>query len=367
MVAIAQGASSSAAAPLLDFWVQQAGFLVDPTSLSFAIFDVSTDEKYLDPVQVFPTPSGTHAVNLVTDKIGSGHFAAAWMAAGNEQIGRHQIVWHWTLPADPNGFIASGTATREFDVLEKTGARGQLGYALVSDFRDEGVPKESTSDARLIRLIAEQSIRFDELTGRWFEPRLVRSRWSGRARDALLLDDAIVGIDFAQLDADLEAVATSDYRVFNRHLAGVLRPDDRDNPKLEFFVASPGLAASLYPYTYPTSFALLQPRIWPRGTQNVQVVGAFGYTDPDGSPAGDTPTLVRKAVKLLVMRELPKLSDTQARAEALGAHRIKSEKTREQSYELEKGKSGTGAFTSDPEVDDIIERFLRPMRIATTG
>lgn len=368
MVAIAPGASSSVSTPILDFWVQQAGLLADPTDLAFAIFDVSTEDKYLDPVQVFPATAGNElSVDLVADKLGTGHFVADWTVPGGEAIGRHQIVWSWTMPADANGNVTSGKVTREFDVIAKTGARGQLGYALISDFRDEGITPTRASDARLLRLVAEQSTRFEQLTGRWFEPRLVSTRLNGRARDTLLIDDPIVGIDFTQLDGDVAVVETTDYRVYNRHLAGLLRPDDRESPKLQFFVAAPGLSASLYPYTYPTSYSLLQPRIWPKGTQNIQIVGAFGYTDPDGSPAGDTPALVRRAIKLMVIRELPKLGYGNERREALNANRIKSEKTREQSYELEPGKASGGAFTGDSEIDDIIERYMRPIAIGSTG
>jgi hypothetical protein len=85
----------------------------------------------------------------------------------------------------------------------------------------------------------------------------------------------------------------------------------------------------------------------------------FGYTEPDGSPAGRTPEMIRHATKLLVMRDLPLLASTDQREDAQRRFRLTSERTRDQSYTLEALKLH-GAFTGDPEIDNILVAFVRP-------
>ncbi|KKL22048.1 hypothetical protein LCGC14_2439310, partial [marine sediment metagenome] len=95
--------------------------------------------------------------------------------------------------------------------------------------------------------------------------------------------------------------------------------------------------------------------------------GVFGYTDADGTPLGDTPVLLQHATKLLVLRDLPKLSDCDAREDAQRRWRLLAEKTSEQSYRLadisSRGSSAhvaVGAFSGDPEIDSVLVQFMRP-------
>ena len=152
------------------------------------------------------------------------------------------------------------------------------------------------------------------------------------------------------------AVDPTLYRIYNRHLTqGLLLPDDRDDPKLEFFHGS-----DLGGVRFEPAGALgLASLVWPRGQQNVMVRGVFGYTEPDGSPTGSTPTLIRQVTKLLVMRDLPRLTDLDRREDAQRRWRLTSERTRDQAYTLEALKL-QGAFTGDPEIDNILVAFVRP-------
>jgi len=99
--------------------------------------------------------------------------------------------------------------------------------------------------------------------------------------------------------------------------------------------------------------------VWPRGQQNVEARGVFGYTEPDGSPTGRTPELIRRVTMLLVLRELPLLGDVDAREDAQRRFRLTSERTRDQSYTLEALRLH-GAFTGDPEIDNVLVAFMRP-------
>lgn len=380
MTAIAQGGSSSAANPLLDFYAvmptgivvdgaaMRPGVLVAPSALSFAIYDISDDAKRVAPVQVFPG-AGMHAVDLDADKVGTGHYAAAWDCAADEALGAHEIRWTVTL-------VAGGPAVtfrREFDVLAGVPGLRQRGYALVSELRDEGVTIQQVSDARLVRLIDEASRYVDRVTRRFFEPRQMTLVLDGRGGRELGLNHPIVALEsVATIDAtgavipvDLAAV-----RVYNRHLtAGLLSPDDRDAPRLEMVLDTPMLVGAPG-YYYPSE--VYCSGSFPRGTQNVQVTGVFGYTDPDDArgSAGDTPAAIREAVKLLVMRRLPKLSDSDGRFEATQRHRIVSERTREQQYQLapQGGANGgpRGSFTTDWEIDQLLEAYCAPLELAST-
>ncbi len=336
MTAVARSAVLSASNPALACWIVDSdGFLAAPTSLTFVVEDVTADT----PV-TRATGSGV--------QVATGRYAATWTVPAAEPVGRHRITW------------TSDTSTwsRDFDVLQSVVS--QPGYITVSDMRDEGISVVRASDAHLIARINEASIFFDRCCGaRWFSPRAVEWKADGSGRPVLPIEHPIIGIDSVSLFNE-GVIDPSYFKVYNRHLAGLTAPDDRANPKLEFYVTQPGLQGPLQPlaYPYPISAAWAQAKPWTKGTQNVTVSGVFGYTDPDGSPEGCTPELVKRAVKLLVLRNLPAMGRATDRLDAINRHRIERERTREQSYDLTPMR--LGAFTTDPEIDSIIEMFSKP-------
>jgi hypothetical protein len=354
MGALARGQSSDCSNPVLDLFTQVNGVLVDVAVLSFQIFDVSDPGKQLAPVQVYPAAAGARApVDVATlcpagDKLSTGHFVARWTPPIDEAIGTHEIRWFFRLtPTSPEQ-----TFREEFEVLVEVAGFAATGYASVSDLRDEGITTADASDARLQRLIALASRYVERVTGRFFEPRAQTLRIDGAGGRVLALGHPIIGIDAVLIDSnpfspgDL-AVDPDLFRVYNRHLTqGMLLPDDRDHPRLEL--------------VHEEDVHLgLGRLLWPRGQQNVEVRGVFGYTEPDGSPTGRTPELIRHATKLLVMRELPRLGDADRREDAQRRWRLTSERTRDQSYTLEALRLH-GEFTGDPEIDNILVAFVRP-------
>ena len=66
MAAIARGASSSTATPVLHLWVVSAAVLLAPYSIEFAVYDISTEDKRGAPVQVYPAPAGATAATRET-------------------------------------------------------------------------------------------------------------------------------------------------------------------------------------------------------------------------------------------------------------------------------------------------------------
>lgn len=225
-------------------------------------------------------------------------------------------------------------------------------YATVADLRAEGVSEAAASDARLASLIALAGGYIERVTGQFFEARALTLTLDGTGGRVLPLGHPIVRIDAVLLDSnplspgDL-AVDPELFRVYNRHLTqGLLLPDDRDHPRLELV-------------NEEDVHLGLGRLVWPRGQQNVEVRGVFGYTEPDGSPTGRTPELIRRVTMLLVLRELPLLGDVDAREDAQRRFRLTSERTRDQSYTLEALRLH-GAFTGDPEIDNVLVAFMRP-------
>lgn len=362
MPALARGQPSDCSNPVLDLFTQVSGLLVDVAVLEFQIFDVSDPGKRLAPVQVHPEVTGERApVDVAAlcpagDKLSTGHFAARWTPPIDEAIGTHEVRWFFRLtPGSPEQ-----TFREEFEVLVEVAGFSATGYAFVSDLRDEGVTPDDASDARLQQLIALASRYVERITGRFYEPRLQTLTIDGSGGRTLLFGDAIIGVEAVSIDTspwsqgDL-LVDPELYRVYNRHLTqGLLLPDDRDNPRIEFVHSSDLLGVRFQPPQ-----ASLSSFVWPCGSQNITVRGAFGYTEPDGSPTGRTPELIRHATKLLVMRELPRLTDLDRREDAQRRWRLTSERTRDQSYTLEALRL-RGEFTGDPEIDTILAAFARP-------
>lgn len=337
MNSIARGQVISAVAPALGEWLVVTGLIIDlPTAASWEVFDTSTDERELAPVS---SSAGPHAPVQTADL----SFVPSWTVPALEPLGRHEIRWTLTL--------ATGAVMRwcrVFDVVEAGQRSVARGYALVSDMRREGIGQKH-SDARVAAEIASASKYIERVTRRWFEPRRLALDLDGSGHANMLLDHPVIGLESIQLSGETATLDLDTVKVYNRHIAG--GEDDRSSPKLSFS----GVGRE-YGQTS------CGPPCWRRGTQNVNVAGLFGYTDFDGSPTGETPELIRKATRLLVVRGIEPMTSAR-RADAQSKSRLTGERTREQSYTMSAGREG--AFTGDVEVDDIILMYCAPPRMET--
>ena len=366
MPELARGQASDCANPALDIFTQVNGVLTDVAVLEFQIFeDVTTPGT---PIQVFPV-SGRETVDVATlcptgDKISTGRFVAEWTPGLAEPIGIHKITWFFKLSVGS----PEQTFSEEFSVLAEVTAGTSTGYCAVSDLRALGVPSTGVgakTDTELQDLITEQSRMIDLYTGRFFEPRSMVLALDGTGRRGMLLGHPIISIsairliseDFtmaSDLDIDLD-----DVRIYNRHLSmGLLDPDDRENPRIEFQHfdrRTESLGGDIGSIFFPSR--------WPNGTQNVEVTGIFGYTDKDGSPTGQTPTPIKTACCLMVIRNLlspldPEYFDQQ------NNWRLTELRTRDQTIKWAApgnlGYQGVGAFTGDPRIDTVLAQYVRP-------
>lgn len=359
---VAQGQTIGCALPLLELFTVFDGFQKEAVSVEFSIHDA-------DGAQTFPG-AGREVVDLndcpAGARRGVGHYLAVWSVSSTEPLGRHEIRWFYKETATS----AEQTLVRKFEVLETVSDPLAPAYASIAEMRDDGITEEAVSDTRLLRLLQLASRRVEQFTGRHFDPRSLTLFFDGSGGRSQLLDQPIIAIETVALDASAfeggELLIEPDlFLVFNRHLSqGLLHPDDRNNPKIEFVHGRDLFSRGRLDIIEGLTLTRLA---FPVGPQNVRISGVFGYTDADGSTLGDTPVLLQHATKLLVLRDLPGITDCDGREDAQRRWRLLSEKTSEQSYRLAdlSGREGSshvavGSFTGDPEIDTLLVQYMRP-------
>ena len=203
-------------------------------------------------------------------------------------------------------------------------------YATVDDIRAEGVTAVQVSDERLHALIVEACQTIDTATGWFFAPREHTYQLDGRGTPTLDLPVPLIRLD--NLVVNGGEVPQSSLLISGSPI-------------------QPGFDGSYITFRHRRRF--------PRGRKNVAITGLWGYTEHDGSLTGRTPLEIRRACMMLVMRLLPPLADTDATEDARNRWRIIEERTRDQSYKLD--RAAAGPFTGDPDVDRILLRYRRPL------
>jgi hypothetical protein len=326
------------------------GKLQDVSAASFQIFNS-------DGTQVYPATAGTkQLVDLVAHRIDLGYYVAVWNSA-SAALGLYTIRWFVTP-------IAVGSEERSFDQDFEVVSAPYKGrnYTTIAALRDEGISETRLSDKRARDLIFTASAYVEHFTSRVFCPIPKVIRVDGTNSRGLILDEPIVAIKglavslVSQFTSSDLQVLEDTYRIYNRHLTlGMLDPDDRECPKLEFVHDDDLKGVN---YVVPTSGYRLTQLIWPKGQMNCRIEGVFGYTEPDGSWWGKTPELIQVATKLLCFRYLPKMG-TANRDDSVKRGRIGAEHTKDQGYTLSPPSSFTG-YTNDSEIDALLVAFTRP-------
>jgi len=356
MISIPKGSTVGPSNPLVVFYSQQNGRLVDLASLEFQVFDLTKTANAISParvVPVLPGPPDREAVDVNANRIGLGRYAPTFTLPS--VAGLYRIVWFWKFDASGAEF----TATQDFEAIDGSVASAD-GYALVSDLKAECV--EATSDVQIQVAIKIASRLIDSITGRSFGARYATHNFDGRESRALLLWEPVIAVESIRFEEDTP-VDLDVVRVYNRHLSGLIAPDDRNDPKIEFEHGRDLLGAysevSLYGIRRPGVQSRIGLGIFPFGVQNVEVVGVFGYTEADGSPWGKVPDLIRHATKLIAVRELPTLGESACRSATRDGWRIVEEKTRDQSVKYANPRK-FGQWIGDADIDSILSMFLRP-------
>ena len=205
-------------------------------------------------------------------------------------------------------------------------------YASVADLRAEGVTETQADDERLAALIEEASRLIDRVTGWFFMPRLCSFRLDGRGAPTIEPPSPPIELDTLAVSGSKLSLVPESVLV-----VGAPAQPGFDGPRI----------------------TLRHGRSFPKGNGNVHVEGTFGYTEEDGTSHGRTPLEIRRACMMLVLRGIPLLADSESTSDAKSRWRIIEERTRDQSYRLD--RDGRPApLTGDPDVDAILARFRRP-------
>lgn len=205
-------------------------------------------------------------------------------------------------------------------------------YATVTDLRAEGVTEAQATDERLLALIDEASRLIDRVTGWFFEPRDVTYVLDGRGTPSVEPPAPPLRLDSLSVEGSPLPIDSN-----NLLIVGAPIQTGFDAPRL----------------------SLRHGRTFPKGIGNIEAEGRWGYTEDDGTLEGRTPLEIRRACMMLVMSRLPLLGDADAMDEARNRWRIIEERTRDQSYKLDRPGTTT-TLTGDPAVDEILFRFRRP-------
>jgi len=390
MPSLGRGQTSDCSNPVLDLFTAVGNPPV-PTNvdiLEFRIFDISTPAKRSTPVQVFPLAAGTYqAVDALNDcptgqRLSVGRYVAEYTVDAAEPLGDHLIEWRFqqTIVHPQETYCEEFTVTPSIVINPDDNL-----YCSVAEIRAEGYSEAllpgytaQQFDDRIQSLIRMASRYVDKVTGRWFYAQTFdennrfivdgKGGWITAPFDVrsgsrtLMLKIPIIRLDklFIRSDGTFNPSLTEIdlsgelIQVYNRHINGLTHPDDRENPRIAFIHtrAVQTIASGLFP----------APQIFPEGKQNVHIEGVFGYTDPDGSPFGKTPDLIRQATCRLVARDILLDADECEKFAANNKFRILSDKEGSTTIRLQSLWLG-GAFTGDPRIDTVLMMYRRPPRI----
>jgi hypothetical protein len=362
MHGLAQGEQSDSSNPLLQLISRSGQFLADINSGTYAIEDISDPD--VPPVAIgSPTAFNTDLVADGGHKLGLGRY---YIPTGNTSSwaqGTHRVVCTYKLTATGKTY----TQIIEFEILDAvdfpSGAE-YLGYVSTRKLKKDGVTGDLSPSQVHPRILAV-SMNLQAQLGRVFDPTPLVLVLNGSRTPLLYLDEAIIAVEKVEtvsLDTSGNETRyewnTSTYKVYNRHLDGMIAPDDRVNPKLQL-VNTDGDEIAWNEWQ------------WPYGQCNVEITGVFGYTDPMFDPAmggvsiGRTPRDLERVIAALITRELEDAALTDVSVHQPG--RVKSEKTRHQSISYfgsgQQSGSTYDSITGDPLLDHLLVRMARPINL----
>lgn len=349
MPGIVVGEVSSASNPLLPFIYQEDGFLTAPYSVAYNVVEVATG-----------TSKKSGSLDLVADAVVAGVYAlpldpsALALAAG-----AYEARWSYKASATGPTLYAGYT----FEVLSATYFRPGRGFTA---YVPSSLPSMAAKTVQARQAAIERASReVERITRRHFFPRYMQLDLQCRPESRCLsFGPPVIALESITLLTDwlLSSPATSyemdlsSLRVYNRHLRGLLSPDDRQDPKVCLAPDSASSLASLFQVS--SSF--------PEGYMNLRVKGVFGLTEADGGPFGMVPLPLQEVVEVLALRYLRPVSAIPDPFMSQSG-RVKSAKTRDQAITLDTSVSAYSIFTGDPRLDSILMDYMPPAHVGVAG
>lgn len=357
MVAIHQGDTSSTSDPVLLFIsvVQEMldepqvapGHIVEAARLTYRILDPSGTESV-----------ATTVVDLDATRVRTGTYAPTIAVDGAADLGVWTIEWEWDYEVS-DALTITYTQNTYYTVVDSSIPIVD-GYAQVADARAEGVPSSYT-DAQVAAALERASRKVEAYTRRVFSPYYDDLDYDVDGNGIMIstrmpiIAVQQVNLNFSDFRSDVRLIEADDYRIYNRHMRGMLQPDDRQSPKIEVL--------RLDDYGYGLD---LFERRFMAAQQNVTISGWWGYTDPDGSPFGETPPDIARVTMMLAFADMRSLWRRFASgAGGTPAGPIIEEETRDQRVRYAAGAIGgsalgIGRLTGIAEADIILMRFRAP-------
>lgn len=236
------------------------------------------------------------------------------------------------------------------------------GYCSLQDVRDQGYAASAYADDLVYRAINKASNMIDRICRQWFDPRFMFVSLNGRDHDSLFLSVPIITV--MQIQIDEQNLALDDFVIYNRHLThGIAQPDDRANPMIAWGDGRTNIDIR----------RLYGGGTFAKARKSIRVAGIFGYTDIGAGymgetvvhnqiplSYGETPTALIEACLRLTIKYMVPLEDGD---DMNNKHRVKSEKTRDQSYTLGEGSESDNSYgmTGIIQVDKILQMYPPPL------
>lgn len=208
-------------------------------------------------------------------------------------------------------------------------------YCTVEDLRAEGVTEAQASDAKLLSLVDEVSREIDSYTGWWFVLLTKTLTLSGRGERSLDLPAPLASLTSVSIDG--------------------IAQDESD-----FFAVGPAPVERGF-YSAGPAIERIDGTRWPKGRRNIVIEGVFGYTEDDPEDEeglGITPPAIRRACLMMVIGRLTPLAEDDPGRDA---KRVTAMRTRTQSVDLREIRQDEAPLTGDPDVDQILVRYCRPI------
>ena len=233
MRGLAQGEASSSSNPVLQLFARSGELLADIYSGSYLIHDIS------DPTVAPVSKVVSTAIDTTADKLGTGRYLLATGDTTAWVPGTHRAVVTYQMTNGGRTYVQ----VIEFEILYATDwAIGSLyiGYASTNRLLRDQIADIGSLPQDLHRHIDRISRQIERWTKRSFEPQYRAVRHDGASSPILHLNNALIDLDKVQAiwkASDDGTEETYDYegymfQVYNRHLDGVVSPDDRNNPKI---------------------------------------------------------------------------------------------------------------------------------------
>ena len=353
MKGLAKGEASTLLNPVLTFYCRVGEFLTDPYAASFTITEIR------DPGTAAVAKVTSTAVHLVNDKIGTGRFVIKTGDTATWNYGTHRALVSYQLVSGGRTYYQEIL----FEVLDPADfPTGQYytGYVSTRQMYADGLYTfAGRAPQSLHRRIHRASVQVEGWTQRIFEPRYLGVQVNVEEQSKLFLDEAIIAIDQAYTVSrttsgaeELSAIDRGAYKVLNRHMDGVLNPDDRFNPQL---LVHPSISSVEVSNSY----------LWPLGRLNAVIQGVFGFIDPEPNAGttliGRTPEDIVVVVSALVDRSISDPGLNSPSVQSPGS--VRSYRTRDQSISFfgDATRSlGNGGWTGDSTLDQLLARFVKP-------